>query len=74
MHTLGGIRKHLKSIVHIAEERLGSEVSRGGDSGALWLEQGTRKAVALHFAGANSPEFALAFSMAEVLNAFNVSL
>ncbi len=50
------------------------EVSGPGDSGAIWLGQEDRRAVALHFAGGNRPERALALDIQAVLAALNVDL
>lgn len=61
-------------LVYIAPENPEQEVSAPGDSGAWWLENATRRAVALHFAGSDAPNFALAFSMPEVLEALAVDI
>lgn len=61
-------------LVCIAPENPEQEVSAPGDSGAWWLENATRRAVALHFAGSDAPNFALAFSMPEVLEALAVDI
>jgi endonuclease G len=50
------------------------ELSAGGDSGSWWLENDTRKAVGLHFAGSDCPEYALAISMTSVLDALQVDV
>ncbi len=53
----------------------GEEISMGGDSGSLWLERDTNKAVALHFAGetSNDPrEYAVGNPMQAVLTRFNL--
>ena len=50
------------------------EVSRGGDSGSWWLERDSHKAVGLHFAGSDNPEYALAISMPEVLDALHIDI
>jgi endonuclease G len=52
----------------------GGEVSMPGDSGSWWLNEETREAVGLHFAGSNWPERALALKMQSVLNALNVEI
>lgn len=74
IQEFAGLRKHMRHIIHITQDEPRTEVSRAGDSGAIWLEQHTNKAVALHFAGSDMPEFALAFSISEVLQALNVSI
>lgn len=61
-------------LVCIAPENPAQEISAPGDSGAWWLERSTRRAVALHFAGSAKPNFALAFSMPEVLEALAVDI
>jgi endonuclease G len=50
------------------------EVSAAGDSGSWWLENITRQAVGLHFAGSDYPEYALAISMTSVLDALRVDV
>ncbi len=53
------------------------EVSMGGDSGSVWLEESTRRAVALHFGGETDPvpssENALATPIDRVVAEFGVS-
>jgi len=68
--------KRLESVFHIVP-RPGSgdvEISRGGDSGSVWVDQESGKAVGLHFAGesANLPEHALANEIILVTEALNV--
>lgn len=50
------------------------EVSRPGDSGSWWLDSGSRKLVALHFAGYTAMEAALAMSMPRVLDALDMDI
>jgi endonuclease G len=50
------------------------QVSGPGDSGSLWLEEGTMQAVGLHFAGSNFPERALALDIQPVLAALDVQM
>jgi hypothetical protein len=47
------------------------EISTGGDSGSVWVDDGSGKAVGLHFAGevGNSPEHALALDVVSVADA-----
>jgi hypothetical protein len=61
-------------LVCITPENPDQKISAPGDSGAWWLESSTRRAVALHFAGSDNPNFALAFSMPEVLEALDVEI
>lgn len=50
------------------------EISLGGDSGSVWVDEASGKAVGLHFAGevGNAPEQALANELAPILNLLNV--
>jgi endonuclease G len=50
------------------------KLSSGGDSGSWWIEKESHKAVGLHFAGSDDPEYALAISMPVVLDALNVDI
>ena len=52
------------------------EMSIGGDSGAVWVDEESGKAVGLHFAGeiGNSPEHALAHDIKQVLDHLDVKL
>jgi hypothetical protein len=62
-------------VVHLAAVN-GGAISDGGDSGSWWLDQATKRVVALHFAG-NAPgyaDYALAISMSKVLDALKVDL
>jgi endonuclease G, mitochondrial len=70
----GGLQRKIRHIVHIVQTPEGGEVSRGGDSGSWWLEEGTRRAAALHIAGDNFPEYALGISMPSVLEALDVTI
>ena len=69
-----GIPRLMKHIAHIGPRTPGAETSLPGDSGSFWIEENSRHAVALHFAGADRPEFALGFSMPRVLQALNVTI
>lgn len=70
----GGILHTIRHVHRIVPQSGRSEVSRGGDSGSWWLEQSSQNAVALHFAGQNDPETALAIAMPQVLDALNVEI
>jgi hypothetical protein len=70
----GGLRRTIRHIVHIMQTPEAGEVSRGGDSGSWWLEETTHKAAALHIAGNDDPEYALAISMPRVLDALQVEI
>lgn len=69
-----GVQRVIRHVVHIAQDEEGGSVSKGGDSGAWWLERETNHVVGLHFAGADDPEYGLAISMPPVLDALNVDL
>jgi len=62
----------IRHIVHVAPSPAQGEVSRKGDSGSWWIEAGTQRAVALHFAGSNFPEYGLGIAMPQVLDALGV--
>jgi len=70
----GGIKRVIQHVIHIAKVPDSDQVSAPGDSGSWWLEEDTNKVVGLHFAGSNVPEYGLAISMANVLDALNVDL
>lgn len=70
-----GVRR-LSSVVRVVP-RPGSppgEVSLGGDSGSIWVDAESGKAVGLHFAGevGDAPEFALANDIISVLDHLEV--
>lgn len=69
-----GVERIIRHCVTIEPRADGAPVSTAGDSGSLWLALDTRCAVALHFAGSNVPERALAMDLAPVLNALDVDL
>jgi hypothetical protein len=70
----GGFERKIRHIVHIMQTPEAGEVSRGGDSGSWWLDFATHKAAALHIAGNDDPEYALAISMPRVLDALQVEI
>jgi endonuclease G len=70
----GYLERMIRHVVRIEPLWAGGEVSGPGDSGAVWLEKATRRAIGLHFAGSNLPEEALALDMLSVLNALQVDL
>lgn len=70
----GGFRRTIRHLVHIVQTPQAREVSRGGDSGSWWLEEATHRAAALHIAGNDDPEYALAISMPRVLEALQVDI
>ncbi len=69
-----GVERVIRHVVHIAQAPEGGSVSDKGDSGSWWLEQETRQAIGLHFAGSNVPEYGLAIAMPQVLDALNVDI
>ena len=69
-----GVRQVIRHVVHIAQTSEGGQVSAGGDSGAWWLEEASRHAVGLHFAGSDVPEYGLAIAMPQVLDTLNVDI
>jgi hypothetical protein len=70
----GGFQRKIRHIIHIMQTPEAGEVSRGGDSGSWWLDAATNKAAALHIAGNDDPEYALAISMPRVLDALQVDI
>lgn len=69
-----GMSHTIKHVNRIIPQPGNNQVSAKGDSGSWWLEEDTHNAVALHFAGYNFPETALAISMPEVLDALNIRI
>jgi hypothetical protein len=55
----GGVVNGFQDQIHIVPRppwpTVDYEVSRGGDSGSVWIDEATRKAVGLHFAGETDP-------------------
>jgi hypothetical protein len=70
----GGFDRMIKHIIHIAQATGGGQVSAPGDSGSWWLEKATNKAVGLHLAGADLPEYGLAVAMPQVVDALDIEL
>ncbi len=70
----GGFQRKIRHIVHIMQTPEAGEVSRAGDSGSWWLDISTHKAAALHIAGNDNPEYALALSMPRVLDALQIDI
>lgn len=69
-----GRRQVIRNIIHIAQASEGGAVSSPGDSGSVWLEQNANRAVGLHFAGSDDPEYGLSLAMPQVLDALQVDL
>jgi endonuclease G len=70
----GGFIRKIKHVQRIVPLKWSEIVSSPGDSGAWWLQRHTNRVVALHFAGSNWPEVALAIAMPQVLDALEVSV
>ena len=68
-----GVTRLIHNVTRV-DLRRGIQVSDGGDSGSLWLEEESRDAIGLHFAGSNFPEYALAIDLQPILDALNVDL
>jgi endonuclease G len=68
-----GVDRLIRDVVTIDAVGDG-EVSRAGDSGSCWLEEASRQAVGLHFAGGDAPERGLAMEMRAVLGTLRVAL
>ncbi len=73
-HWYGDTAYVIGPIAHIAALTNGRHFCTSGDSGAWWLEQTTRRAVALHFAGSDQGDFGLALSMPDILKALQVEI
>ncbi len=69
-----GIERLIRHAFAVEQNGPLEEVSRGGDSGSLWLEADTNYAVGLHFAGSDQPERGLAMDIRTVLTQLNVAL
>ena len=64
----------IRNVTHIVPLYQGAQVSAPGDSGSYWLDASTYRAVGLHFAGADMPEYALALDMTQVASALNIQV
>jgi endonuclease G len=69
-----GFERLVHHVIHLAQVEPQTEVSAPGDSGSWWLEAGTNRAVGLHMAGSNEPEYGLAIAMPQVFEALAVDL
>jgi hypothetical protein len=69
-----GVTRYIREVWRVEPRETFEEVSRGGDSGSLWVSSLNNQAVGLHFAGANTPERALMMNIEIVLDALNVDL
>jgi hypothetical protein len=68
-----GVQRLIRRVIAIDPVDSG-EVSRAGDSGAIWLEYPECNGIGLHFAGSDAPERALALDLGAVLAALGVAL
>ena len=77
----GGTVQSFRDQIHIVPRppwpSVDYEVSKGGDSGSVWINEATGKAVGLHFAGETDPspskEHAIANRMVDVAEKLNFS-
>lgn len=69
-----GLPRTVRDIWAIEPELVGDRVSGRGDSGAMWLDADSRRAVGIHFAGESNPPRALAMGMPAVLDALAVDI
>lgn len=76
LHYGAAGQRALRDVIHIVPVP-GSgpaEISAGGDSGAVWVDQASGKAVGLHFAGevGDAPEHALANDIMQVIDRLGI--
>lgn len=69
-----GLPRIVRHVMHISQDPSGGTVSAPGDSGSWWLDESTHRAVGLHFAGNDEPEYGLAIAMPYVLEALDVDV
>jgi hypothetical protein len=69
-----GLPRVVRDIWAIEPELVGDRVSGRGDSGSMWLDADSLRAVGLHFAGETEPPRALAMGMPAVLDALAVDI
>ncbi len=67
-----GVNRLIRNVMTIEPRVDRGQVSAGGDSGSLWLQEETMHAVGLHFAGGDNPELALAMDIQPILDALKV--
>ncbi|MBK9712418.1 MAG: hypothetical protein IPO81_14020 [Kouleothrix sp.] len=72
--TYGTVTKIIRNVMSIEPIGAFEQVSGPGDSGSLWVDRATGRAVGLHFAGSDTPERGLALDLQSVLDALNVDL
>jgi hypothetical protein len=72
--TYQGITRVIRDVWRVEPPNPFDEVSMKGDSGSLWLERQTNKAVGLHFAGTASPKRALMMDIHAVMEALDIDL
>jgi hypothetical protein len=69
-----GFPRVVRNIWAIEPELVRDRVSARGDSGSMWLDADSCRAVGLHFAGESDPPRALAMGMPAVLDALAVNI
>ena len=74
IHIYDGKRYLIGPAIHIAPEICDENISMPSDSGAVWLDSTTSRAVGLHFASDAEGRFGLALSLPEVLSALKVEI
>jgi endonuclease G len=72
--SYGAIDKLIRNVMSIEPLLSFQQASGPGDSGSLWIDPATSRAVGLHFAGSDLPERALAMDLQPVLDALGVDL
>lgn len=72
--SYSGIERIIRNVITVEPDRPFGEVSRGGDSGAWYLDRETQTVIGLHFAGSDSPERGLGMDMRAVLDALNIDV
>lgn len=74
IQSYNGMKWIIGPSIHISSEAIDLKLCSSGDSGAWWLDQFTRQAIGLHFAGSTDSNYGLALPMLDVLNALDVRI
>jgi hypothetical protein len=69
-----GVYRLIRRVVTLEPRSPWEQTSQGGDSGSIWVQEDTREAIGLHFAGSDYPERALCMDIQAVLEALDVDL
>jgi endonuclease G len=72
--SYNAVERVIRNVIAIDPSQAFTQVSAPGDSGSVWLEDRTWRALGLHFAGGDFPERALAIDLRSILDALNVEL